>query len=397
MRKLAVVASYGRPRKHGYVRAFKLTIGQRELVRVQWREADGTVKTESFPDTRKGIAEAKAFASGVHDRLLAKPVAAAVSYQALTLRQMWEKYATAHAKAWRPKTHQSSADRWKKVELLLGKDTPASSVTPETLDGMVGTLIDTLTSQGRVRSTNQVRSIMALIRAVYRWASVERDLIPPTKVTSYRVELSKDLQRQVVEQSEYRDADRTKVLAQWNPENGREWRPWVLTTLLAYCGPRQNAARRLEVTDLDMAGRRIKWRPENDKMGYDRWQPMPDPVHAAFEVALRWREKDGYTGRFVFYAVQKRGREKDQPWTYQAYIEQLHRAEDDAGVPRVLYRGAHGFRRGIAGDVHHVTGSSKKAANWIGDKSTRVVEKHYLLDRDDALRETANLVSGEPK
>lgn len=393
--KLTVVDTFGRPRKHGYVRVFKLTIGQRELVRVQWRELDGTVKTESFPDSRKGIAEAKAFAEGVHDRLLAK--APAVAYLPLTLRQVWDKYAAAHAKAWRPKTHQSAADRWKKVELLLGKDTPAVSVTPEAMDGIVNILVDNLTAQGRPRSTNQVRSIIALIRAVYRWASVERTLLAPSLIANYKAKFSKDLQRQVVEQHEFREADRLKVLGHWNPEKALEWRPWVLTTLFAYCGPRQNAARHLWLSDLDMDRRLIRWRPETDKMGGERFQPMPEPVYQAFMLALQWREADGYEGRFVFYAAQDRGRKKDQPWTYQAYIAQLHDAEDATGVPRELYRGAHGFRRGIAGDVHNATGSSKKAAGWIGDKSTRVVEKHYLLDREDELRATAALVGKEDK
>ena len=64
-----------------------------------------------------------------------------------------------------------------------------------------------------------------------------------------------------------------------------------------------------------------------------------------------------------------------------------------AKVPHVLYRGAHGFRRGVAGNVHSATGSSKKAADWIGDKSTRVVEKHYLKTRQDDLSATAELVA----
>lgn len=397
MKKLPVVVTFGRPRKLGYVRAFKVSVGDRDLVRVQWRKRDGSVGTESFPDTRKGIADAKAFAEGVYESLTTKPAPSPVAFQPLTLRQVWEKYAAAHAKAWRPKTHQSAADRWKKVELLLGKDTLATTITPESLDGIVTLLIDTPTAQGRSRSTNQVRSIVALIRAVYRWASVERDLLPPTRVTNYKVELSKDLQRQVVEQHEYRDADRIKVLAQWSPLRRKEWRAWALTTLLAYCGPRQNAALNLRWSDIDFDGEIITWRPEHDKMGHVRHQPMPAPVKDAFYVAMGWALEEGYTGGLVFFAVQDRRQKQDLPWSYQAYIAQLHAAEEAAGVTRLLYRGAHGFRRGIAGNVHSVTGSSKKAADWIGDKSTRVVEKHYLKVRKDDLSETALLVAREGK
>jgi hypothetical protein len=47
----------------------------------------------------------------------------------------------------------------------------------------------------------------------------------------------------------------------------------------------------------------------------------------------------------------------------------------------------------VSGDIHQQTGSSKKAADWIGDRSTAVVEKHYILTRDANLEEAAELVT----
>lgn len=392
MKRLPVVATYGRPRKHGYVRVFKVSVAGRDLVRVQWRELGATVpSTESFDDTRKGIAEAKAFAEGTHDRLIAKrPVA---SYDAMALRHIWEKYVAAHVNAWRPKTLESATKRWHTVELVLGKATPASAVTPEVLDDMVTRLLTTLTSRRQVRSSNQVRSMVDLVTAIYRWAEVERRLLPPSLIPNYRAKLSKEAKRQVVTMHEFREEDRMKVLEQWSPRDSRQWRAWALTTLFAYCGPRQSAARALEWADVDLEQGLIRWRPETDKMGSERLQPMPAPVREAFWVCYGWRLAQGYTGRFVFYGVQQRRRDADAPYTYQAYIGQLHAAEKAAGIAPIKYRGAHGFRRGIAGDVHSATGSSKKAADWIGDRSIKIVERHYLLGRADELRATADLVT----
>lgn len=388
------IETHGRKRKPGYVRVFRETIGSRSLVRVQWTEIGKPgLTTESFDDSRKGLAEAKAFAEGVHDRLTAKlPL---VSYEALTLRGLWDRYVAAHVNAWRAKTLESATNRWQKMELMLGRNTLCTAVTPERLDTVVTDLLNTLTSQRRVRSANQVRSMVALLTAAFRWAEVERQLLPPSLVSNYRVKLSKDAARQVVETEEYREEDRLKVLAELDPRDSRQWRAWALTVLFAYCGPRQTAARSLEWRDIDLQAGTIRWRPELDKMGSERTQPMPSPVLEAFWVAYGWRLSQGYTGRFVFYGVQQRRQDRDAPYTYQAYIYQLHEAETRAKVAPILYRGAHGFRRGIAGDVHEATGSMRTAADWIGDKSVKVVDRHYVKTRADALKRTADLVGGE--
>lgn len=382
-----LLETFGRKRRHDYVRVFRETADGTTRVRVQWKQA-GLLKTESFPDTRKGIAEAKAFGEGVHDRLQAKTP----DFNPVTIGQLWDKYVTAKVDAWRPATLTNKAGRWEKFVLFVGKGQIAQHVTRETLDAFKRALLTTPTRMKRVRSVYQVEQHIEVVTALFRWA-VDRDLIPPTKVATYVPEFSRDAKQQVVEMAEFSADDRMKVLAQLNPRDVRQWRAWALTVLFAYCGPRQRAARHLEWRDIDFAAGTIRWRSELDKMASERIQPMPEPVRDAFWVAYGWRTAQGYAGPFVFYGVQDRTRDK-KPWTYQAYAAALDGACQRAKVSRATYQGAHAFRRGIAGDVHAKTGSSKKAAEWIGDRSVKIVEKHYLLEREEELRKTADLVGG---
>lgn len=393
--------TFGRKRKPDYVRVFKEPAHGVDRVRVQWRENDQT-RTESFDDTRKGIAEAKAFAEGVHERLQMRE---GEPMPPISLRKLFEAHLAAKTTEWRPNTLRLLRWRWGKLELAVGRHTPAHLLTREQLDTLKNTLLET-------HSPNQVRMAIKAVTSVIRWG-VDRDLIPPTKVVTYTAKFSKDIAASAPKMDEYKAEDRAKVIAQLDPRDARQWRPWVLSVLFAYCGPRQNAARHLEWRDIDLEAGAITYRLELDKMGSVRVQPMPEPVREAFYVAYGWRCASGYTGPFVFFApgkgardlsnsqtlsarqAQRDARKADKPYTYQAYNRALHEAEGRAGVATVKYRAAHGFRRGIAGDVHAKTGSSKTAADWIGDRSTRVVEKHYLLEREEELRKTAGLVGGQ--
>lgn len=404
------IDAFGRKRARDYVRVFREVADGNALVRVQWREPRPSgrprLRTESFDDTRKGVTEARAFAQGKHESL-GEPTTPALA--PLPVRALFEAYVTAKGDTWRGNTLRNKRERWGRFELFFGRDTNAHTARRETLDGLKRALLQL------GHAPNQVKQTIDEVRRVYRFG-VDRELIPATRVVDYRVEFSRDAKRQGPKMAEFSLEERMRIVDAFDPRNPQQWRPWALTTLFAFCGPRQNAARHLEWRDVDFDGDRLHWRPELDKMGADRWQPMPAPVRDALRVAYGWRCAEGYTGRFVFFGVQRRTRgqalpRRDQhhartrtsldgvsvnekPYTYQAYMQQLHDACDRAGVERARFQGAHAFRRGIAGDVFDATGSEKSAAEWIGDKSVKVVNDRYLLDRDERLRKTADLVGG---
>lgn len=427
-----IIDTHGRRGKRGYVRVFRETVGKRELVRVQWRARGGKITTESFDDSRKGIAEAKAFAKGKHESLVderAPADVAAATVEPLTLRDLRDRYFEAHANSWEPKTLSGKTSRWKSLELAIGgqgRDTPCASITCERLDKAVTKLVTTpVKRKHEKRSVNQVRMIIETLTAAYRWAVDERGILAPSRVVTYRAKLGGALKAQVIKTAEFSADERARLLAALDPRDPTQWRAWALNTLFAFCGPRQTAARSLEVADIELDavawvdggpvfGGRIRWRADTDKMDTERHQPMPSPVAEAFHIALGWRAFDGYTGPFLFYGAQRRTRGQalrrdpnrakakeslvgvkvaEKPYTYTALNKAVTKAEERAGIEHINYRSTHAHRRGVAGDIHAQTGSSKKAADWIGDKSTKIVEKHYLLQRTEDLDASAVMMT----
>lgn len=398
LRKDGRLGSHGR----NLVRCFT----EGDLARVQWTE-QGRRKTESYPNTKPGKEDAAGYALGTYERLTHK---VPTDTAPLTVRKMWEAYWLAESPALRDKTRIDYKSRWRHFEFFIGAHTLAPSLTLERLDEYRAAL----TKQGRV--INQVALHVSAVKRVYRWA-MSRDLIPPSKVPTYRFKMKRGEQRAAV--AEYRAEECARILAHWSAESRLTWRPFVATVLFAYAGPRANAALSLEWRDVDFEKREIHWRAETDKLGKERRQPMPEPVAAALTVALKWRERLGYEGPYVFpggifatrgevrelAAWEARKREArgalpkplevcDKHWGYPAYVCALRVAEEAAGVPHVHGRGAHGWRRMAAGNAHEMTGSIKDALDWIGDTDLRMGQK-YLLGRNDRMMALAASVGGE--
>jgi integrase len=388
-----VLATLGWKGRDGYVRVIEGAVRGEPRVVVEWRDDHGRRQQSSFPRNRQGIADARTLADTVHKELTgttpAAVAGAAPALPVLTVRALFETYLVAHPvpAVWRPRTLVTIRERWGKFELFVDRETAVTAVTRETLDAFAGTLV------AATHSVNQVKHYVQTVTRVFAFG-VERDLIAPTKVTSYRAKFGRDAQRQRPTMTEFSGAERGKILAQLDPRDGRWWRAWVFVALVGYCGPRANAALQLRWDDVDFAGARVRWAPESDKMAHDRWQPVPKAVTEALWVAYGWRIARGYTGPFVFFSPNEKRQSADRPWTYAAAVARLHDAERLAGIAPVKWRGAHGFRRGIAGDVYEQTGSEKAAAEYIGDKSVRIVSDKYLLEREGRLRTIADQLEG---
>jgi integrase len=369
------IASIGLRGAHARVWVEKLRSG-REVVRIQHREGDRRITT-SLPNTAENRRVAKATAEGIVDRLQRRGLKAT---ERLTLHDVADRYVKSKLPEWRQATRINTQGKWKRILAIIPPRTFADLITPETLDE----LREIMRKSGRAPA--QTAAHITQIKAAFTFA-MSRKLLVENPIADYKVRLGKDDRPRSV--AEYTPAEAAGIMASLDYRTMRAWRPWVAITLAGVLGMRQNALLYLEWRDVDLNARTVRWRPELDKLGRDRVQPLPRAAVFAFRIAKVWRGREEYDGRFVFPAVQ-RERRGDKPWTYQALVEQLHNAEDRAGVARKPYRGMHGLRRMVAKNVLARTGGDLNAAGeWIGDTDLRVLKDSYLKERPEELRALA--------
>ena len=106
---------------------------------------------------------------------------------------------------------------------------------------------------------------------------------------------------------------------------------------------------------------------------------MREATKAALDVARQWRERIGYDGPYVLPKASAKG--KGETYTASALWSALKAAEGKSGVPTLPRRAAHGYRRGLTGDVLEETGDPLLALQAVGDSDLRMA-KHYLKKRN---------------
>lgn len=338
------------------------------LVRVQWRE-QGRLRTESKPNTPENRRALRSFAQGVAESLDAPNRAR----PRLRTGELFGRYAEAEFPALRPRTRALNADAWRKWVLAVGETVIAEDLGPDSM----ATLRAELERDGLAVRT--IARVIRGIKVVYNWAE-EHELIQRNRVSRYRYKVAKD--KRPAKVAEYRQEEFAPLVGQLSLTSSRSWRAGAVLRVCGYQGVRQNAVLHLVPEDLDFAGGRIHWRPEWDKLGRDWWQPMRAPTREVLVQALAWRERLGYTGRWLFWAP----RNGDKPFSAQSLWWSLTRAEQRAGIPHLPYRAAHGLRRMLAGDVLALTGNLKTAGDAIGDRDLQVLADSYLVGREDEVR-----------
>lgn len=350
-----------------------------DLVRVRWR-VNGVRKHRSWPDTREGRQEAKAFAAGLSD---AKREGAQQPRLRLSLRALWVRYAEAEFPSLRPTSQIRYLERWRKWERFLGRDFIAEDTTQENADqyrtarAQLGIVV------------NQIAEEVKLVKTVYAWAQ-RRRLIGQNDLALYRFKIAKEDRREAPE--EYRMADFLRILAQFRPIEWGHWRPWAMLTLLGFQGIRTNAARHLQWADVDLELGTLIWRARWDKLGREWTQPLRSATRDALAIAWQWRVKAKYHGPWVFFSKDERKVRLDHEPIYghQALAAALTKAERAAWVPHVELRAMHGLRRMVVGEIVRVTGDIAAAAQFIGDTDLRVVNRSYLKRRIDQLKGVAD-------
>ena len=341
-----------------------------DQIKVRWR-SQGQRKQEGFPNTEAGRQTARDFASGVAESLEARQAAPAK----LAVRELWARYTEAEFPNLRDRTKALNADAWRKWELVVGRETVAEDLGPDSL----ATLRGALERQGLAVTT--IGRVIRGIKTVYNWAE-EHDVIARNKVHRYRFKVGKD--RRPAKVPEFRGEEYRALLVAL-PMGGRNWRAGGVVRVCGYQGIRQNAVRHLQWADVDFAAGLLTWQGQWDKTGKTWVQPMRPATADALRAIRAHHDRLGLETPWVFPRPRATG--KGGPvYSAQALWYVLTQAEARAGVGHKRGRGAHGLRRMLARDIVALTGNLQTAAEAIGDKDIRVLQQHYLNERQDEVR-----------
>lgn len=259
-----------------------------ELVRVQWYD-DGIRRVKSWPNTREGRTEAKAWARGFAE---ARTHGSCPTAPRLTLRELWERYVDAEFPHLRPKTQTNYREHWGRWALFLGRDFTAEEARLGDVDHFRAAL------ERQDYALSQIHKAIGVVKTVYNWGQ-RRELLGMNRLALYRFKVAKDLRREPP--AEYTREEREALLQALRPDRHTEWRAWAAVAIAAYQGARMRAILHLQWRDLDFEAGQIAWRARWDKTGRERMQPMTAGARVALLVATEWRERDGFTGPWVFY------------------------------------------------------------------------------------------------
>lgn len=351
------IARFG-ARRHT-VRVFQESDGA--LVRVQWRR-DGRLQTRSYPNTRAGQTEAKAFARGLAESGGAKHATRR------TLRDIWTAYADDQFPHLRERSRRLYREYWTHWESMWGR----AFVAEDTSRVMMTEFRKAL--DARSLSPTTVGETIRTVRRVYRWAE-SAELIARNRVEGYRYRVAKE--RRSEGPGEYRADEFARLLAAFRPALASQWRPYVALALCGFQGARQRSVLHLRWEDIDFTARTVTWRAQWDKLARERVQPLRDGSIAALEIAAARRD-----GPWIFHAGSTKSRQPT--YSAQSLWAALRAAEDRAGIAHLKRRAAHGLRRQLAGEVNAITGDATLALQAIGDTDIRMATR-YIKRRDDRI------------
>jgi integrase len=286
----------------------------------------------------------------------------------------------------RPKTQTNLREHWSRWELFLGRDFTAEEARLGDVDHFRAAL------ERQDYALSQIHKAIGVVKTVCNWGQ-RRELLGMNRLALYRFKVAKDLRPEPP--AEYGREERDAILQALRPDRYTEWRAWTAVAIAAYQGARMRAILHLSWRDLDFEHGDIAWRARWDKTGRERVQPMTHGARVALIVAQQWRDRDGYTGPWVFYTPRRQpwhGADDDRAtWTAQALWLALRKAERRGGVRHLPSRAMHGFRRAVAGDVLELTRDLKLALDWIGDVDLGMARR-YLRPRNPRLEEAAAAV-----
>ena len=363
---------------HGFAQTLK---SGAKVVTVEWRE--GGRKSQSWPMTAEGKRLARAHAEGTSQRLQSRGIP---TLERLKIGELFIRFVRANEHQWRETTRIGAVQRWRIFAGIVGEQTFADLVTPETLDEVRERLRSVKRPKtGRPTAPNQIRETLARVCGIWRWAK-RRKLLADNPLAGYENGLGRD--EGALEVPEYTPEEFTKLMAQLSPDHATGWRAYCVIALAGLLGKRERTLLELTWSTIDEEAGVFRWPKATDKTGKEWTQPMPDDARAVIAVMRRWREKIGYTGPYAFPPA--RSHSKMPHYTADAVIKALHTAERRAGVEVIQYRALHSLKRMVVRSLHDLLGGDLlRVGAYVGNSSVKILRKHYLRGREGDLDRAA--------
>lgn len=365
-RVLKRVATYGR--RGELVRVDETMDNGVKRYRVQWG-SKGARAQESYPGTPAGRKAALAFAEG----FATQASAPAKAENTWTTRALFDAYMVATTPNLRPRTIALYREHWRHWEAFFGRDTLANAMTADTPHEFRASL----EAAGYATKTSQ--SIIETVRAVYNYAETT-EKVSRNRWHQFRFKVAKD--RRTQQRAEYRQSEFLAIWRQFDPTRADQWRGYVAVGLLGLYGMRQTATLHLAWDDVDEAAGTLTFRAAWDKQGETHVLPLLPMTRELLSVAKAWRERKGYTGPWLLFPGHAKN--EDDTYTIQSLWSALQRAETAAGIDKIKWRGGHGFRRGLVGDLLASGNDMDLALKAIGDNDPRMA-RHYAVKRNERI------------
>jgi integrase len=223
---------------------------------------------------------------------------------------------------------------------------------------------------GRTTGPTRNRSPQAdlmLLRAMCRWAMTVRTVtghrwMSENPLQGIRLPSERNPRRALADYGRFeatRTAIRTLAEREDAPSRRRAWRMLDCALLIAEAtGRRKSAILRLDWKDVDLAGRVIRWRAENDKAGTEWRVPITEDL--ARELGA-YRQAMAVVGGPLFPAW----RNPSRPVNVWAFDHLLLEAEREATLPKLAGSLWHCWRRSWATERKaHAIRDVMQAGGW---------------------------------
>lgn len=288
-----------------------------------------------------------------------------------TIADLWGAYTASSAfRELRPRSQALYQEGWNLFTSVVPHNTPADEVTVAVMEQVRTALSDTPRKRAKDGlAINTVRKAIGVVKGAFAWGE-RTEYLTRNRIHAFRFVVGKE--RRPVSPDEYTGEEFAKLLAALSFDKVTQRTPFVITALCGYQGVRINAVLHLRWEDVRWDDDLVVWQAGWDKMGNEWDQPMRTPTRAV--LARLWEAEDRPTTGWVFPARRKGA--ASETYTAQSYWLALKEAEKRAGITHRARRGAHGFRRMVAGDLVDATGSAHLAMEGIGDRSVKMAETY---------------------